>query len=57
MWCVGDFVRQTAVTKAGGALGIVTAFIAYYCGLAEMLTSEDMFVIPIGRFPPKNRQL
>lgn len=34
--------------KGGGAVGIVTAMIAYYIGLSEMLEAEAR---PIGRLP------
>jgi uncharacterized protein len=38
------------LAKSGGALGIVTAFIAYYVGLSELLASEAkaVTVLPIG---------
>ncbi|KAJ7053992.1 Gpr1 family protein [Mycena amicta] len=40
------------VTKAAGGLGIVTAFIAYYIGLSDMLAAERAAVVglPIGVF-------
>jgi succinate-acetate transporter protein len=41
-----------SVHKAGGGLGIVTAFIAYYIGLSDLLAAEKAAVIrpPIGVF-------
>ncbi|KAJ3526569.1 hypothetical protein NMY22_g10112 [Coprinellus aureogranulatus] len=41
------------VTRAGGALGVVTAFIAYYIGLSELLAAEEqaVFQLPLGVFP------
>ena len=41
-----------SVTKAGGIFGALTAFIAYYIGLSELLSSEDMAIIrlPLGMF-------
>ena len=42
-------MKKLNIQKAGGYVGIVTAMIAYYCGLADMLTSNDLFQIPTGR--------
>jgi succinate-acetate transporter protein len=38
------------VTKAGGVFGIITAFIAYYIGVSEILTAERRAVLrlPLG---------
>lgn len=49
---IGDFYRAVNVTRAGGGLGVVTAFIAYYIGLSELLAAEDMAVVhlPLGVF-------
>jgi uncharacterized protein len=41
------------VVKGGGYLGIITALIAYYCGLGELLTENDLFTIPLGKYPPR----
>ncbi|PBK71074.1 Gpr1 family protein [Armillaria solidipes] len=40
------------LAKSGGAFGIITAFIAYYVGLSELLASEAkaVTVLPIGAF-------
>ncbi|KAJ3877336.1 Gpr1 family protein [Lentinula edodes] len=54
----GNFVVASApnasagLIKAGGALGIITALIAYYVGLSELLASERAAVgrLPIGVF-------
>ncbi|KAJ3804885.1 Gpr1 family protein [Lentinula lateritia] len=54
----GNFVVASApnasagLIKAGGALGIITALIAYYVGLSELLASERAAVVglPIGVF-------
>ncbi|KAH6904182.1 Gpr1 family protein [Coprinopsis sp. MPI-PUGE-AT-0042] len=48
----GDFTGNHTVTKAGGILGIITAFIAYYGGLCELLAAEDMAIArpPLGVF-------
>jgi succinate-acetate transporter protein len=42
-------------TKAGGVVGVITAFVAYYVGLSELLTAEDMAVVrlPLGIFPKR----
>ena len=38
-----------AVGKAGGATGVITALIAYYVGLAELLArDESWFTLPLG---------
>lgn len=45
---------QVNVTKAGGALGIITAFVAYYCAVSELLVKEDSyFSLPLGDIPKK----
>jgi succinate-acetate transporter protein len=40
------------VTTAGGAFGIITAFIAYYIGLSDLLAAERAAVVglPTGGF-------
>lgn len=40
---ISSFVANTHVATAGGAFGVATAFIAYYCGCANMLTPESSF--------------
>jgi len=46
---VGEFSEKVIVTKAGGGFGIFTAFIAYYCGTSQLLSSDNSFVtLPIG---------
>ncbi|KAF8960658.1 Gpr1 family protein [Flammula alnicola] len=51
----GELAASVNSTKAGGALGVITAFIAYYVGLSELLSAEDMVVVnlPIGVFPKR----
>jgi len=46
---VGALNQKVNITKIGGYFGIITALIAYYCGLAEMLTPNDIFTIPTGK--------
>jgi succinate-acetate transporter protein len=33
----------------GGALGIITAFIAYYAGVSELLGTDSLFSLPLGQ--------
>ncbi|KAF6752874.1 FUN34 transmembrane protein [Ephemerocybe angulata] len=49
---IGDLYQIVNVTRAGGGLGVVTAFIAYYIGLSELLAAEDMAIVrlPLGVF-------
>ncbi|KAI0313392.1 GPR1/FUN34/yaaH family-domain-containing protein, partial [Amylostereum chailletii] len=47
---IGDYTRNLKFAKAGGGFGILTALIAYYCGMCELLSPEDLFVLPLGRF-------
>jgi uncharacterized protein len=37
------------IGKVGGVFGVVTALIAYYCGLSELLTDDDLFRLPLGK--------
>jgi uncharacterized protein len=48
-------VEQVNVTKAGGGFGIVTAMIAYYCGVSELLVREESyFTLPLGVIPKRD---
>ncbi|KAF5353938.1 hypothetical protein D9756_007157 [Leucocoprinus leucothites] len=51
----GEFAGSVASTKAGGILGCITALIAYYIGLADMLAAEDQAIatLPLGVFAKK----
>ena len=43
------FTGHAKVGVAGGAFGIITAFIAWYMALAGLLTPEtSFFMIPVG---------
>ncbi|KAG0147763.1 hypothetical protein CROQUDRAFT_450895 [Cronartium quercuum f. sp. fusiforme G11] len=46
---LGKFYPEThSITHAGGALGLVTAFIAWYVAAADLLTSEtSFFTLPV----------
>jgi len=48
----GKFSGVAEVTTAGGAFGIITAFIAYYIGLSDLLAAERAAVVglPLGGF-------
>jgi succinate-acetate transporter protein len=52
---VANFSINTKVQKAGGALGILTAMIAYYAGLSELLAAEKQRItsLPLGSFSSK----
>ncbi|KAJ6464535.1 FUN34 transmembrane protein [Mycena sanguinolenta] len=45
-----QFSGSLMVTKAGGVFGIITAFIAYYIGVSELLGAERraVIVLPLG---------
>jgi succinate-acetate transporter protein len=46
---IGAWSAQVNITKAGGGFGILTASIAYYCGLSELLVKgESWFGLPLG---------
>jgi succinate-acetate transporter protein len=50
----GFLNKKVNIIKIGGFCGIATALIAYYCGLAEMLTENDIFTLPTGKHTPRN---
>jgi succinate-acetate transporter protein len=45
----GFLNQKPSIIKIGGYCGIATAVIAYYCGLADMLTQNDLFTLPTGK--------
>jgi len=50
-----EFSGKVNVTKAGGGFGIVTAMIAYYCAVAELLVKEESyFMLPMGTIPKRS---
>jgi succinate-acetate transporter protein len=52
---VNGHVWQVNITKAGGALGVVTAFIAYYCAVSQLLVPEEsFFTLPMGNIPKRD---
>jgi len=45
---------SAATNKAGGALGIITALVAFYVGTAQLLIREESwFTIPVGTIPQR----
>lgn len=45
----GEFTGKSSVHTAGGAFGIITAFIAFYIALAGLLTKDtSYFSLPVG---------
>ena len=46
---IGAMNGSAAVNKAGGVFGIVTALVAFYCGLSDLLVKEESwFTLPMG---------
>jgi len=39
---------STALAKAGGGMGVITAFVAYYVGLADLLAADGV-TLPLGK--------
>jgi len=50
---VGLFTGSLGATKAGGALGAITAFVAYYVGLSELLAADGID-LPLGKLATQN---
>jgi len=49
---VGEFTQNLAITKAGGALGIVSAALCFYVGAATLYTKETSYLhLPTGELP------
>jgi len=49
------FKLSPNLDKAGGALGIITALIAYYCAVSELLVKgESFFTLPLGQIPKRD---
>lgn len=45
----GEFTGSVATHKAGGAMGLLTAAIAYYAGAAQLLNEENSLItLPVG---------
>lgn len=49
---ISKFTNNLTINKAGGGFGVLTALIAYYVGLAELLIrDESWFTLPLGVVP------
>jgi len=49
---ISEYSKSPECQKIGGALGLVTAAIAYYTGVSGLLTRESAyFMLPAGEFP------
>jgi hypothetical protein len=46
---IGTFSGVAAIGKAGGGLGVITAFVAFYIGLADLLEADNVH-LPLGKF-------
>ncbi|THH29444.1 hypothetical protein EUX98_g4739 [Antrodiella citrinella] len=50
----GAFSGNANIPKAAGYFGVITALIAYYVGLAELLVREESwFTLPLGQMPKR----
>ncbi|KAG6550245.1 hypothetical protein Mapa_008205 [Marchantia paleacea] len=49
---IGEFEEEKGITKAGGIFGIITAFVAWYLALAQLINKQNSFFeLPIGNIP------
>ncbi|KDQ51394.1 hypothetical protein JAAARDRAFT_41243 [Jaapia argillacea MUCL 33604] len=48
-----EFTGGAHALKAGGVLGVITALIAYYIALAQLLTQDDWFTLPLFEMPKR----
>ncbi|KAH8105074.1 GPR1/FUN34/yaaH family-domain-containing protein [Phellopilus nigrolimitatus] len=54
---ISKFVPNVNIAKAGGGFGIIAAFIAFYCGAANMLTYESsFFMLPLAPIPERKAE-
>jgi len=56
---IGEMLAMTSCIRAGGYFGLLAAFTAWYCALANLLTKENsFFLIPVGPVPwgPKEKK-
>lgn len=45
---IGEYVSSTASIKAGGIFGLLAAFTAWYCAIAQLLTKDNSyFTLPL----------
>lgn len=51
---IGEFMQKTTVTQAGGVIGAITAFIAFYAGAAGLYSPDaSYFILPVGDLPKR----
>ncbi|CAE6466233.1 unnamed protein product [Rhizoctonia solani] len=51
---IGEFMQETKVTQAGGVMGAITAFIAFYTGAAGLYSPDaSYFILPVGDLPKR----
>ncbi|CAE6450642.1 unnamed protein product [Rhizoctonia solani] len=51
---IGEFMQKTKVTQAGGVIGAITAFIAFYTGAAGLYSPDaSYFILPVGDLPKR----
>ncbi|KAG8849612.1 hypothetical protein FRB91_009741 [Serendipita sp. 411] len=43
MLALGEYLAKEALIKAGGVFGLLAAFAAWYCAMAQMLTQDNSF--------------
>jgi len=43
------FTAKAALAKAGGGVGVITALVAYYIGLSDLLAADGV-TLPVGKF-------
>jgi len=54
-----EFLGNASFAKGGGAIGVITAFIAYYIGVSELMAAEvsPTFNLPLGKFQLHRRPM
>lgn len=55
--CVGAFTNKTPVTRAGGVLGVVVAFIAWYNAYAGLATKQNSYLVARAIPLPSNEKV
>jgi len=46
---IGAFASSVTFSKSGGGVGVITALVAYYIGLSDLLAAEGI-KLPVGKF-------
>ncbi|PVG02118.1 hypothetical protein CPB86DRAFT_780536 [Serendipita vermifera] len=48
MLAIADYTNNVSLTKAGGVFGLLAAFTAWYCAIAQLLTKDNSyFTVPL----------